>query len=1119
MGGPITVVPAKSLLIFNNTLQACAMGKSAVSSTDILSGLFRTEYQSQAHKSEHRQEWLAHSASAMVQQEGTVQSEHSQQNRRKQSIVTYFAAIFFALLCTHSTNAQTIDELIKESRELESEHAYQLLLSGLSSGSGFEPNQTWILYNELSVVARNMGESSIALRYAKLANNRSIEENIRARTRAAVVVNLGLAAFDSRQFKMASHAFERAAALFREDPNSENETNAIFSLTQLANTRLMQGQPIEALSILERLEVRNDLINFLIAEANLELRRSKDAKVAASKIKKSNEKTQILQARILIQEGRLGSARRILEELLPRLPPRSHRLRASAFYNLAETYFIEGRFTEAYRLNEDAEIEYASAFPNKKHAARESPRHYSRGFTRHRRALIAQELGKFDDANRYYEEAIRIHKEYFGNGNHHFALASVIERSRLIALQGDAKGAAAILREPVARAGDPKNTYLSLIALSALGIAESKVPRIQEARSKLEQVIQIREQANFPKTDEPPTLVALAEVELLDRNFDLAEHYIDRAIGIQESFGIDAVDRLGDSYRVKAEILDKKGLRNAALALSKTNIARISKRVVELSKLTVSGFRFPRATRQQVIQFLDLTWSSSSGDPSLAEADAMFEAAQLLHVTETAQAERGVLRHIAESDSEAREVLDQRRALSRELAALRSSIALSGNQYDYNEDILSRKRFLENQISSLDKKLSIVSPELALAMSPRTFSAADLFDRIGHDEALWLQAIGDSHSYLFMLHDNSLRVERVEYGREEVKSIVDSLRASVRITSEGPPERFNNEASIEMFEAVLGPFEDILASTRQLLLVPDDAAQQISFALLSRISNIGDQDLGAGDPHISYLGLTHGLLTVPSIQGLVSKRLEGKRFDEGLFVGIGNPVLTGSSNCQSRGPSQLVETRSGLASPSLVRELCPLPDTEYELKWMAESLGPSKLLLAEEASEKVIKNIDLTSARYITFATHAVVAGEFGNFFEPALVLSPPTSASIEDDGMLTASEISALELNADLVILSACNTASTSGKSGAAGLSGLASSFFQAGARQLIVSHWTIDSRSSLLILPDFISELQNSDSIRPSEALRRSMVTAANIKHHNVDFSHPAYWAPFSLIGSERE
>ena len=154
--------------------------------------------------------------------------------------------------------------------------------------------------------------------------------------------------------------------------------------------------------------------------------------------------------------------------------------------------------------------------------------------------------------------------------------------------------------------------------------------------------------------------------------------------------------------------------------------------------------------------------------------------------------------------------------------------------------------------------------------------------------------------------------------------------------------------------------------------------------------------------------------------------------------------------------------------------------------------------------------------RIIHFATHGLLAADTldltGTRSEPALVLSPPDTASELDDGLLTASEISALKLNADWVVLSACNTAAGAGGASEA-LSGLARAFFYAGARALLVSHWPVGSDAAVRLTTGAFDELRASPAIGRAEAMRRSMT--ALLDKGPPEEAHPAFWAPFSVVG----
>ena len=110
-----------------------------------------------------------------------------------------------------------------------------------------------------------------------------------------------------------------------------------------------------------------------------------------------------------------------------------------------------------------------------------------------------------------------------------------------------------------------------------------------------------------------------------------------------------------------------------------------------------------------------------------------------------------------------------------------------------------------------------------------------------------------------------------------------------------------------------------------------------------------------------------------------------------------------------------------------------------------------------QATETNLRKARLDNAQIIALATCGLMAGEVAGAAEPGLVFTPPATPSEADEGLLTASEVAALKLNADWVILSACNTAAGDGSQGAPGLSGLARVFFYAGARNLLASHWPV--------------------------------------------------------------
>ena len=207
-----------------------------------------------------------------------------------------------------------------------------------------------------------------------------------------------------------------------------------------------------------------------------------------------------------------------------------------------------------------------------------------------------------------------------------------------------------------------------------------------------------------------------------------------------------------------------------------------------------------------------------------------------------------------------------------------------------------------------------------------------------------------------------------------------------------------------------------------------------------------------------------------------------------------------------------------------MRQFSPLPETADELCDIARRLGvpESEILLGANATETGLKDLSeqgrLADYAVVHFATHGALAGQVQGSTEPGLVLTPPAKGTSDpkslerDDGFLTASEIAALKLDADWVILSACNTAGGAGESAEA-LSGMARAFFYAGARTLLVSHWEVGSDAAVKLSTRAFAELKSNPGIGRAEALRISMREL--IEKGSPAEAHPSTWAPFVVVG----
>ena len=232
------------------------------------------------------------------------------------------------------------------------------------------------------------------------------------------------------------------------------------------------------------------------------------------------------------------------------------------------------------------------------------------------------------------------------------------------------------------------------------------------------------------------------------------------------------------------------------------------------------------------------------------------------------------------------------------------------------------------------------------------------------------------------------------------------------------------------------------------------------------------------------------------------------------FLGVGDPKFLNSIVKSPSSDEEISFLRGGFIKDTKVisERYDELPFTGKELKEIGEIFNKSSLLMRENANEKNIKDLDLKNYDVISFATHAEVFGSFKDFNEPFLVLSPPKKSSQNDDGLLTTSEISELDLDAELVILSACNTSSKSNKY-AAGFSGLINSFFAAGSKSVIATHWPVEDEAGYLLMSETMKKVINLDQ-SISVALQNTKIEFIKGKY-GEKFKKPLFWAPYVYVG----
>ena len=371
--------------------------------------------------------------------------------------------------------------------------------------------------------------------------------------------------------------------------------------------------------------------------------------------------------------------------------------------------------------------------------------------------------------------------------------------------------------------------------------------------------------------------------------------------------------------------------------------------------------------------------------------------------------------------------------------------------------------------------------------------------------------------------------------------------------SQHEPLPFHLGLAHQIYKALFGYFTDIIKD-KQLLIVPSGGLTSLPLGVLVATEPGGEVPTTIDGYHgVHWLAREHAMTVLPSVGSLAALRTYAKasRADR-PFAGFGNPLLTGNDGadrrawdkqkCRTNPPPAAPRIasarlsghfRRGVTDVEFLRQQAPLPETTDELCAVGRSLSASDedIFLGARATESTIKMLSeagrLKRYRVVHFATHGLLASETEQvaegLLEPALLLTPPDKPSDNDDGLLTASEVAQLKLDADCVIMSACNTASGD-KPEAEALSGFARAFFYAGARSMLVSHWYVNSDAAVALTTGAFKSLEvapraASRSVEPKRFAGRSSPPWKTRRFHSPRIHRPGRRSSSSARARGRE
>ncbi len=403
---------------------------------------------------------------------------------------------------------------------------------------------------------------------------------------------------------------------------------------------------------------------------------------------------------------------------------------------------------------------------------------------------------------------------------------------------------------------------------------------------------------------------------------------------------------------------------------------------------------------------------------------------------------------------------------------------------------------LEQQRADIERNY----PAWAALTARQGVGLAEIKASLAKDEAVLAIVPALTSSFVFVASPDGAVVRRMKPTRAAFAASAAQLRRAL------DQRKFDTVASHDLYRAIfadLAPAD--LHKARSLRIIAGDDAAAIPFATLLERPVV---KLDAKAPFlIRRYALSAGASLLRSAVQTPRLRANSTMLALGAPTPFGTTRLAQAQLTQKGPLTAQAVFRGGRANAESLAALPALQSAEVAA--VSRNVRSATVLMGVQASEDALGTMALDQYRVLLFATHALVAGEMEGITEPALVLARPV-AGANSDGVLTASEIGTFRLNADWVILSACNTAAGDGEAAPA-YSGLAQAFRYAGARTLMLSHWPVRDDAAADLAGTVLNQAASGKS--PAQALRIAMLRAMS-NHALPDAANPHVWAPFVVF-----
>jgi CHAT domain-containing protein/Tfp pilus assembly protein PilF len=671
------------------------------------------------------------------------------------------------------------------------------------------------------------------------------------------------------------------------------------------------------------------------------------------------------------------------------------------------------------------------------------------------------------------------------------------------------------------KAGYPESES---IALNNIGAIYLTLEKNEKALDYFNRAIKIAREVKYA-SGEAYALYGLGRVYLSFKQYDDSIDTLQKSIRISEQ--LDQIELLSKGYQVIADACRKSGKLEEAINSYEKGIVLMEKLHSQMGQSDDPEHYYSNVIKDDTYEnFIELLLELHAKHPDKGydkKAFVMSEKAK----SRTFQAlmKKAEARATLSGDETFNWMINKRQDLISEIKKYRTLLPIEITKVTETRNekpikSLQKKMWeTERDLEKLEKELYAKYPRYADVIMPIT--AEELQAILKPDETVVSYIVTVEKAFAFIIGKKSFKAINLPVAGKELSELVQKFRDGL----DNPKnyrylENFKPENAYKLYQKVFQDVTRELKGVKKLFISGHHALYAFPFEALvdgydqkvfqkarETADRAGSAYLGEYSTLHYVVDNTYTITYLPSasvLRSLRNREYEKPGYGEWRksLIAFADPIFSSTGDVRLDGVT-----------------LRRLEGSSEEAMAIANEVKGKKedIYTREKATEERVFNLDLMASRYILFSTHGLLGGQFSGVAEPALVLTlidnPPSR-----DGFLTMSEVLGLDLNAELVILSACNTAGKGDQEWfGEGFAGLTRSFMYAGTKSILVTHWSVEPEAARDLMVWTFEKMKNeakTEALRDAK-LKMKGTTRRKTGEVPISLSHPYFWAPFVIVG----